>query len=596
MENLKSEIIKLLDEFNKGNKISSFKKINLLYKKLDSNLEVKKIYADMAVNINEIDIAIKVYKEILIKQPHNLNCLEKLQSLFLKIGKNTEALVYSNKVLKINSNNFIANKCKGFILFEKEDYNNAKKYIYNALKKDPENYFLLNIKGLILFKNRDFKAALNIFKDVIKINNEYIDGYNNLGTCYFELENFNKSFLNFKKAFRLDKNNFITLMNLGNILSVINKNKFALIFFKKALKLNSKDKRLISNMAMCYIKSRDTNNIEKFFKKSLEINPNDSELKYAYSTFKLSVGDFKKGWKFFDYRISTEKNYKSATNFNVLKNNLTTSNNIDYSKKTLVVREQGLGDEIFFSRIYPYLIDVFKDIKIESDIRLLNVFNDSFKKKVFYPTGYFSSNKDEIERFGNVFYAGSLLKFFIKNEDEINNGQYIYSKNEKIIYVKKFLNNKLSKNKIGLSWKSKLDIFGKLKSISLEDFEGLFNEKRVFINLQYGDVKYDIEKINLKGHQIINFTEFNLFKDLEACIALLKNLDLFITIDNSTAHLAGALGVKTILILPKNSPDYFYWREQNEFSIWYKSIKIIKNHESKSKMINKINNIISNLE
>ena len=42
-------------------------------------------------------------------------------------------------------------------------------------------------------------------------------------------------------------------------------------------------------------------------------------------------------------------------------------------------------------------------------------------------------------------------------------------------------------------------------------------------------------------------------------MGLLKNLDLFITVSNSTAHFAGALGIPTILICPKKSSTYYYW-------------------------------------
>ena len=46
-------------------------------------------------------------------------------------------------------------------------------------------------------------------------------------------------------------------------------------------------------------------------------------------------------------------------------------------------------------------------------------------------------------------------------------------------------------------------------------------------------------------------SDLDLYNDIESCMGLLKNLDLFISVSNSTAHIAGALGVKTLLIKPK---------------------------------------------
>ena len=79
--------------------------------------------------------------------------------------------------------------------------------------------------------------------------------------------------------------------------------------------------------------------------------------------------------------------------------------------------------------------------------------------------------------------------------------------------------------------------------------------------------------------------------DLNA-LRIEKNLDLFITVSNSTAHFAGALGIPTILICPKKSSTYFYWNTSSGSSIWYKNIKVLGIENSISKTIKQINNIV----
>ena len=39
--------------------------------------------------------------------------------------------------------------------------------------------------------------------------------------------------------------------------------------------------------------------------------------------------------------------------------------------------------------------------------------------------------------------------------------------------------------------------------------------------------------------------------------------DVFVTVSNSTAHIAGALGVPTIVICPKKASTYYYWDYDN---------------------------------
>ena len=63
--------------------------------------------------------------------------------------------------------------------------------------------------------------------------------------------------------------------------------------------------------------------------------------------------------------------------------------------------------------------------------------------------------------------------------------------------------------------------------------------------------------------------------DFESIASLLKSLDVFITISNSTAHFAGALGVKTILIKPENFAVFHYWNQKTDYTPWYNSVRLI---------------------
>ncbi len=56
--------------------------------------------------------------------------------------------------------------------------------------------------------------------------------------------------------------------------------------------------------------------------------------------------------------------------------------------------------------------------------------------------------------------------------------------------------------------------------------------------------------------------------------AVLANLDLLVTVDTSAAHLAGALGVPTWLMLP-NAPDWRWMRDRAD-SPWYPSMRLFR--------------------
>ena len=71
-----------------------------------------------------------------------------------------------------------------------------------------------------------------------------------------------------------------------------------------------------------------------------------------------------------------------------------------------------------------------------------------------------------------------------------------------------------------------------------------------------------------------HFIDINEEKPFVDSIAILKNVDLLITIDSAIVHLAGVLNVPSILLLGKVSD--WRWFDNND-KIWYNSVDILHN-------------------
>jgi ADP-heptose:LPS heptosyltransferase len=94
----------------------------------------------------------------------------------------------------------------------------------------------------------------------------------------------------------------------------------------------------------------------------------------------------------------------------------------------------------------------------------------------------------------------------------------------------------------------------------------------LFINLQYGDVQSEIDQSEKKyGIKILTLADN--FSNIDNLSTLISFCDKIITIDNTTVHLAGALGVETILLLPYSSD--WRWLINSEKSYWYESVRIL---------------------
>ena len=104
------------------------------------------------------------------------------------------------------------------------------------------------------------------------------------------------------------------------------------------------------------------------------------------------------------------------------------------------------------------------------------------------------------------------------------------------------------------------------ESIDPGFFENIFNEKHNVICLD----KY-VTNETLPDYCSKHITYSNL-QDLSVVIS---NLDLIITVDHLVAHLAGALNIDTILMLPC-VPNWRWDMNFRESSVWYKSFKVIR--------------------
>ena len=596
MQNITDQLNIVLKLFNSGEKQKAFEKINLLVSGNNKNINCLLLHAKICINLNEITRANYSLEKILSLDFNNYEALKLIYVNYLRINKIDLAKKYIDKLLTLKKNDYGLLRDKAFIEYLNNDYLDSEKNINKALNINSEEVFGLNILGLLYIKKDQILKAISVFKKAILLNPQYSDSYNNLGKCYIDLEELSLAYLNFKKSYKINPNSDLPLINIANILSLKDKNRLAIKFYEKAKKINPKNQQINENIIICNIRLKNFEWVEKKILSLENLSNTNDNLILSYSYLLLNRKEFEKGFSYFDARLkSDEFSKKNKYHFNIIKK-LDKNLNLKNDKKTLIVKEQGVGDEILFSSMYNDIIkNNFSKIQIECDKRLLEIFKRSFNKNIFVPFGHYSSSAKDIQEFDNVIYAGSLTKYFRKSETDFNYKPYIKSLDELDKKFKSILGNFNVKKKIGISWKSVFNIYGGLKSLELNDFKQLFSQDRVFINLQYGDSIKEVNELKKSGLDLYNFNNIDLFNDFDSLISILKNLDVFVTVSNSTAHFAGALGIPTILICPKQSSTYYYWDYENGKTPWYESISIIKFKHSLNYTMKLVDELIDNI-
>ena len=596
MQNIKDQLNIIVKLFNNGEKQNALNKIDLLLRVNKKNINLLLLHAKICINLNKIDKANFSLEKILKLDLTNYEALKLIYVNYLKINKINFAKKYIDKLLTIKRNDYEFLRDKAYIEYLNNDYLVSEKYINEALNKNSKEVFGLNILGLLYIKKNEILNAINIFKKAILINPQYSDSYNNLGKCYIDLEKLNLAYLNFKKSYKINPNSELPLINIANILSLKDKNKLAIKFYEKAKTINPNNLQIDENIIVCNVRLKNFEWVQKKILDFQNAKKTSNELMLSYSYLLLSKKNFNKGFNYFDARLETNE-FKKRNKYhsNIIKN-LNKQREFENNKSILIVREQGVGDEILFSSIYNDLIkNNVSKVKIECDKRLLEIFKRSFNKDIFYPFGHYSSSNKALQEFDNILYAGSLTRYFRNEENDFNIKPYIKTSDKLDKKFNSILNTFNDKKKIGVSWKSVFNIFGDLKSLELNDFKKLYTQDRTFFNLQYGDNVEEIGKFKETGKSIYNFDNVDLFNDFDSLISILKNLDVFVTVSNSTAHFAGALGVPTILICPKKSSTYYYWDYDDGKTPWYNSVSIIKFNNSLNYTMKLVDDLIDKI-
>ena len=348
-------------------------------------------------------------------------------------------------------------------------------------------------------------------------------------------------------------------------------------YYQKAIEIKPNCFEAYNNLGSLFQEMNSYYQAEKYFRKAISINPNYAEAHFNLSLLYMHFGRFDEAWTSFNWRWHSNEFYTEMFKFNKPIFDLSSNH-----RHVFVWKEQGIGDQILFSRLFNDLRD--KDIKIDAlvDKKLKPLFQSSFPHINFVD----SANEERIDSHAPM---GDLGRFFINNFDDVKARSHPFIKvnQQRTESLKKLLPS--DKKICGISWVSVNEDLGRDKSMSLEQLKDiLLLPNMVFVDLQYGDTSHERQSFYEKyGVKILKIEEVDNFDDIEGLASLIDLCDCVLSVSNTTVHIAGAIGKPTYLMLPKGKGKLWYWSKQGTQSIWYKSIQIFEQ--------NKIHSVLKNL-
>ncbi len=528
-----STIRNLIESFEQGHyKKSLYESLNFLDKHKPNDI-IYNIIGLSYLMLKDVSSSINFLKKSIKFNPYSANTYNNLGLVYTENKNFTLAKEMFHKSLKLNSNISDTYCNLGNLFLYKMEYNEAYKNYKKSLALNPNCIETINNTGLVFQKKNNLNEAEKLYLRGLNIDPNHSGLLMNLGNLYKELNQYNLSLSYYKKCYLLNKTNEIILNNIGNLLFEKNKFMYANTFYEKALKLNPKFEDGYKNLSILH----------------------------------LFQCNFKKGWENFEWRVDKKYRYTNSELKKIF-------NNKKNKNKILIIGEQGIGDEVFFSRFIPDLQAMNINPYFNLNSKLFKIIKNSFKNINLI-------RKPDFNKFRYVIPIGSIAKFFITKKMDIFENSYkflSFDQNE----IKKIRNKiKTKKYLCGISWKSGNIENGKNRSIELEKIKNILNLPDIqYVNLQYGNVENELNILNkIYGIKILNLKNIDNFKNVYSFFNLLNSCDFVITIDNSTAHFSGASGKPTFLLTPKGKGRHWTWCHKNTKSLWYRSVEVFEQIE-----------------
>jgi hypothetical protein len=242
--------------------------------------------------------------------------------------------------------------------------------------------------------------------------------------------------------------------------------------------------------------------------------------------------------------------------------------NGEYVTGTLLVSGyQGLGEQILCASMVPDLANYADRVVLEVEPRLVDLFARSFPHMRIVPRG--AGVVSEADAQASMASLPCRLRphwaaFPLRDQGFLTpDDARTAALRERVASDGRVV--------IGISWKTKGRKFANARSARLLDFVSVLRLPNCrFIDLQYGDTRAEREAVACQlGVHVEQLGDVDNSHDVDGLAALVAACDIVVTVSNTTAHLAGALGRPTWVFAPCGEARPWYWFEGLSDSPWY---------------------------
>jgi len=503
-----------------------------------------------------------------IRQDPRPEYIASLGTTLQQQGKHQEALKAFDKAVQLKPDDAELWRGLGDVLLDLQRYDQALLILQHVLKLDPRRQDAAYKSGVLLHQFGRFEEALAHFNHCDQLLPNHAPTLQGRVRALFGLRRYQEALADGRRVYQLDPVNADICNYIGACLQLLGQEQEALLWFDKALVHLPDAIEILNNKAFVLVQLQRFDEAFAFYDHIRTIHPNDATARWNLALLQMLTGDFGAGW------AGREARWTKAEPFPYPKFSQPMwlgEGPID-GKTILIHVDEGLGDTIQFARYVPMVAALGARVilVVERPAYPLLSGLSGVAQCVAFGSG-------PLPAFDLHCPMGSLPLAFGTRLDTIPaTPSYLPSAPAARVQAWEQRLGPHDKFRVGLVWSGSLTHKNDVnRSTSLRQMSWLLDVDATFVSLQKEPRPQD--KALLAHTEIVDLTAD--LTDLAETAALIGCLDLVITVDTSVAHLAGALGCPTWILLPW-TPDY-RWLLGRDDSPWYPSVRLFRQDEAR---------------
>lgn len=479
-------------------------------------------------------------------------------------GRLEEAARIYDQILQTSPRHPDALHLSGLVAHQRGHHDRAETLIGKAIQLDPDNPAYGNNLGNVLVALHRPREACALFRRATKLKPDFAEAHNNLGNALQKLGHWEEAVTAYRQVLATRPRYPEAHCNLGSALRKQGRLREAEACFRRALELKPEYATALSNLALVLHEQARYEQALLYYDKALALDPDHAEAHANRAVLLLLLGRFAEGWKEYEWRWKVHGFTTSARD---LGRPLWDGSELN-GETILLHAEQGLGSAIQFVRYVSTVAKRGGQVLLECPRPLFGLFSP-LTEGAPAPVRRLIVKGEPLPEFDLHAPLMSLPRLVGTTLDTIPRTVPYLTADPTAAAAWRERMGPGERPWIGVVWagnpRHSNDRNRSMPASCLDPL--VHGATGSFFSLQVGATAEDGQALLI--HDL--GAEIGDFSDTAAIIA---NLDLVISVDTAVAHLAGAMGRPTWMVLP-HVPEW-RWLLDREDTPWYPTMRLFR--------------------